>query len=95
VIPGLPGPQSPAHYRIQVGGHLDDHWATRFGRLALTREDDGTTVLTGPVADQAELHGMLTLVRDLGVTLVGVAVIAPVAGPATAAPTGTEQRAHR
>lgn len=76
-MPGLPGPQSPTRYRIQVGGHLDDHWATRFSRLTLTRECDGTTTLVGPVADQAELHGMLTLVRDLGVPLLGVALIDP------------------
>ena len=92
---GPPDPQALAHYRIRVHGHLDDHWSTRFGRLTLTRQADGTTTLTGPVADQAELHGLLTMVRDLGVTLLGVAVIAPVAGPATGPPTGAGQRAHR
>jgi hypothetical protein len=62
----------PACYRLRVDGHLDDHWSTRFGGLTLTRESDGTTSLSGPVADQAELHGLLTMVRDLGVTLISL-----------------------
>ena len=66
-----------AVYRLQVAGHLDDHWSPWFGDLTLTHEDDGTTSLTGAVSDQAELHGLLTKIRDLGVTLVSVAVVDP------------------
>ena len=66
-----------AGYRLRVAGHLDDHWSPWFGDLALTHEDDGTTSLTGVVADQAELHGLLTKVRDLGVTLISVEVVDP------------------
>jgi hypothetical protein len=72
-----PKRQVPAGYRLRVDGHLDDHWSPWFGDLTLTQEDDGTTSLSGAVADQAELHGLLTKVRDLGVTLISVAVIDP------------------
>jgi hypothetical protein len=69
--------QPPTRYRLRIDGHLDDHWSARFGDLTLARESDGTTTLSGLVADQAELHGLLTKVRDLGVTLISVAVIDP------------------
>ena len=62
-------------YRLRVNGHLDQHWSTWFGDLTLTHEEDGTTCLTGAVADQAQLHGLLTKVRDLGVTLISVEVV--------------------
>jgi len=65
----------PGGYRLRVDGRLDDHWSPWFGDLTLTQEDDGTTSLSGAVADQAELHGLLTKIRDLGVTLISVAVI--------------------
>ncbi len=58
-------------YEIRVAGHLDDHWAAVFGDLALVRLDDGTTSLTGRV-DQAQLHGVLARVRDVGVPLLTV-----------------------
>jgi hypothetical protein len=67
----------PTTYALRVDGHLDQHWAAWFGGLVLTREDDGSTSLTGAVADQAELHGFLTKIRDLGVTLISVAVVDP------------------
>ena len=67
-----PRPQEPAVYRLRVAGHLDNHWSSWFGDLTLTHEDDGTTILSGFVADQAELHGLLTKIRDLGVTLISV-----------------------
>ena len=60
------------HYELRVHGHLDRHWATWFGGLALTCEDDGTTTLRGTVTDQAELHGLLARIRDLGVTLLSL-----------------------
>ncbi|MGZ8742523.1 MAG: hypothetical protein ACXWXO_06345 [Nocardioides sp.] len=70
-----PAPIAPAHYEIRVGGHLDEHWSTWFGDLTLTHHDDCTTTLRGVVADQAELHGLLAKVRDIGATLVSVSTI--------------------
>jgi hypothetical protein len=55
-----PKQQGPAAYLLRVDGHLDQHWSSWFGDLTLTREGGGTTSLTGVVADQAELHGLLT-----------------------------------
>jgi hypothetical protein len=69
------GADTPAHYELRVEGHLDEHWSTWFGAMALIPEDDGTTTLRGLVADQAALHGLLAKVRDLGVTLISVEVI--------------------
>ena len=69
--------KAPAGYRLRVDGHLDDHWSAWFGDLTLTHQNDGTTSLSGVVSDQAELHGMLMKVRDLGVTLISVEVIDP------------------
>jgi hypothetical protein len=59
-------------YLIRVGGHLDDRWVDWFGRLDLRRQDDGTTVLVGPIVDQAALHGVLAGIRDLGLPLLAV-----------------------
>jgi hypothetical protein len=59
-------------YRIRVRGHLDDRWADWFGGLDLQRQDDGTTVLVGPIVDQAALHGVLARIRDLGLPLLEV-----------------------
>jgi hypothetical protein len=62
----------PAGYVLRVSGHLDPHWSQWFAGLALAHEADGTTTLTGAVADQAALHGNLARIRDLGVTLISV-----------------------
>lgn len=72
--PGRTGPAATdtAMYEIRVAGHLDDHWAATLGDLTLVRLDDGTTSLTGPVVDQAQLHGVLNRIRDLGVPLLTV-----------------------
>ena len=59
-------------YEIRVRGHLDAHWAERFDGLTITLEEDGNTLLTGPVIDQAALHGLLKKVRDLGMPLLSV-----------------------
>ncbi len=59
-------------YEVRLAGHLDGHWATWFGGVTLVHEEDGTTTLRGIVADQAELHGLLAKVRDLGATLISV-----------------------
>ena len=67
----------PTGYVLRVAGHLDRHWSPWFGDLAMTHQDDGTTTLHGDVADQAELHGILTKVHDLGVSLISVAAIDP------------------
>ena len=67
-----PAPSAPTHYEVRVKGHLDGSWSAWFGGLTLVRQDDGTTTLRGAVADQAELHGLLAKVRDLGVPLISV-----------------------
>jgi hypothetical protein len=59
-------------YEIRIQGHLDNRWNGWFSGLTLTREDNGETVLTGPVVDQAALHGVLRKVRDLGMPLLSV-----------------------
>ena len=59
-------------YEIRVQGRLDDRWAAWFDGLDLSRTDDGTTVMRGPVTDQAALHGLLHRLRDLGVPLLSV-----------------------
>ena len=78
----------PPRYELRVGGHLDEHWSAWFGGLSLTREDDGTTTLRGAVTDQAELHGLLAKVRDLGTTLISVTTIDIPASTASAVSTG-------
>jgi len=62
----------PLVYQIRIKGHLDPQWAEWFGGLTITLEEDGNTLLTGTVVDQAALHGMLKKVRDLGVPLLSV-----------------------
>lgn len=62
--------QNPTEiFEIRLQGHLDLSWADWFEGMAITLTDDGITVLTGPVADQAALHGLLKKVRDLGLPL--------------------------
>jgi hypothetical protein len=70
-----PGPCAPAHYELRIVGHLDKYWSAWFDGLTLIHEDDGTTTLCGAVTDQAELHGLLAKVRDLGLTLISVNTI--------------------
>lgn len=65
----------PGSYDIRVLGHLDLHWAERFGVPELIHEADGTTLLRGVAPDQAALHGLLQRVRDLGVPLISVILI--------------------
>lgn len=59
-------------YEIRLGTHLDEHWAAHLGDAELTHEPDGTTTLRCQVRDQAELHGLLARIRDLGADLVWV-----------------------
>jgi hypothetical protein len=67
--------EASAAYEIRVDGHLDDHWAGWLGHLTLIRNEDGTSTLTGRVADQAQLHGILARLRDIGATLLAVYAI--------------------
>ena len=67
----------PTIYQIRIEGHLDDQWTDWFSGLSIILEDDGDTLLTGPVADQAALFGLLKKVRDLGMPLVSVNRIEP------------------
>jgi hypothetical protein len=67
----------PGLYKIRLKGQLDDWWADWFGGLTITLEDNGDTLLTGPVVDQAALHGLLRKVRDLGIPLLSVMRVEP------------------
>jgi hypothetical protein len=62
----------PGWYEIRVQGRLDQRWAARFDGMQLTIGPDGTTLIEGPVTDQAALHGLLARLRDLGVPLISV-----------------------
>ena len=64
-------------YQIRVQGHLGSEWTDWFEGLTITLEEDGNTLLTGPVIDQAALHGLLKKVRDLGMTLISVNRVNP------------------
>ena len=59
-------------YEIRIQGRLHDRWSTWLDGLTLSQTDDGTTVLRGPVTDQAALHGLLNKVRDIGLPLLSV-----------------------
>jgi hypothetical protein len=74
-----PTPDRPeaGRYEIRLTGHLDAHWAAWFDGLTVSREGDGTTLISGPIVDQAALHGVLQRIRDLGLRLVSVSRIEP------------------
>jgi hypothetical protein len=76
---GTPTPDRPdaGRYEIRLTGRLDAHWSAWFDGLTVRQERDGTTVLSGPIADQSALHGVLQRVRDLGLPLVSVIRIEP------------------
>ena len=59
-------------YEIRVEGHLDDEWSEWFGGLSIALEDDGTSVLTGPVTDQSALHGLLLKIHNMGLALISL-----------------------
>jgi hypothetical protein len=63
-------------HEIRVQGHLDERWTAWLEGLAFTHERDGTTTLTGPLADQAALHGVLNRIRDLALPIVSVRRVA-------------------
>lgn len=64
-------------YQIRLRGHLGPRWADWFGNLTISLKDNGDTFLTGPVVDQAALHGVLKKVRDVGLPLISVCCIDP------------------
>jgi hypothetical protein len=70
-------PSKPMIYQIRLKGHLSREWTVWFEGLTITLEADGDTLLTGPVIDQAALHGLLKKVRDLGMPLVSVSPVEP------------------
>ena len=84
----------PMVYQIRIKGHLGPQWTEWFAGLTITREDNGDTLLTGSVVDQAALHGLLKKVRDLGMPLISVNRIEPdqadAAQPAAAQPAATD-----
>ena len=67
----------PGRYEIRLKGHLDNRWAGLFENMSFTHASDGTTILAGPVVDQAALYGLLRKVRDLGLPLLSVVQIDP------------------
>jgi hypothetical protein len=81
-----PAPDQPVVYQIKIKGHLGREWTDWFEGLTITLVEDGDTLLTGPVVDQAALHGLLKKVRDLGMPLVSVSPVEP--GPPTTLGTG-------
>jgi hypothetical protein len=68
-------PGQPHVYQIRIKGHLSHHWTDWFEGMTIQLTDDGETLLTGPLADQAALHGVLTKVRDLALPLVSVSMV--------------------
>jgi hypothetical protein len=70
-------PDQPMVYQIRIKGHLGQQWTDWFEGLTITLEEDGDTLLTGPVVDQAALHGLLKKVRDLGMPLISVDPVKP------------------
>ena len=70
-------PSQTMVYQIRIKGHLGRQWTDWFGGLTITLEDNGMTLLTGPVIDQAALHGLLRKVRDLGMPLLSVICVEP------------------
>ncbi len=73
-------------YQIRIKGHLGYQWTDWFGGLSITLEDNGDTLVTGPVVDQAALHGVLRKVRDLGLPLLSIMRVEPKQADAPDAP---------
>jgi hypothetical protein len=82
------------HWEIRLKGHLGVRWAGWFGDLEITHAAGGTTVLRGPVSDQAALHGLLRKVRDLGLPLVSATQVESRGNDTAGAPTGHTTHPH-
>ena len=72
-----PDPDQTMIYQIRIKGQLGPQWTDWFGDLSITLKDNGDTLLTGPVVDQAALHGLLRKVRDLGMPLLSAVRVKP------------------
>jgi len=68
-------PGQPALYQIRIKGHLGSQWTDWFDSMSITLEEGGDTLITGPVCDQAALHGLLKKVRDLGLPLISISQV--------------------
>ena len=77
-----PGHTTAGTYAVRVQGRLDARWASRFDGCTLRWGEDGTTVITGTAVDQAALHGVLLVLRDLGLDLLSVVPLDPDAAQA-------------
>lgn len=77
---------APGTYVVRIKGHLDSRWAAWFEGLTIRQEEHGVTLLTGPLLDQAALHGLMRKVRDLGLTLLSITPAEPEQAGAPAAP---------
>ena len=73
----IPDASQPGVYQIRIKSHLGPRWTERFEGMTITREDNGDTLLTGPVVDQAALYGLLRKVRDLGLPLLSIMHVEP------------------
>jgi hypothetical protein len=70
-------PDQPMVYQIRLKGHLGADWTDWFGGLTITLDENGETLITGPVGDQSALHGLLKKVRDLDLTLISINRVEP------------------
>ena len=84
-------PSQPPVYQIRIRGHLGRHWTDWFESMTITALDNGETLLTGPVVDQAALYGVLKQVRDLGLPLLSVGCVPPDKAEAKARQTGKKR----
>ena len=71
----------PAFYEIRLAGHLAYRWQARFDGMTLSHRSDGSTVISGPVVDQSALHGLLLVLRDIGLPLLSVTQVEPTTQP--------------
>jgi hypothetical protein len=71
---------TPTTYAIRVNGHLDKHWSEWLSELDMTHDTDGTTMITASIADQAQLHGVLAGLRDIGAVITELHITDPDAG---------------
>jgi len=76
-MPDKHNPDQPMIYQIRIEGHLDARWQAWFEGWAITQQDNGETLITGEVMDQAALFGLMRKIRDLGVPLVSVCRLSP------------------